>query len=60
VVPLASLRDLIDQIAHLLRIDGEELIRRLVQVALIWIFAYAARRLVKVIARRIIAAVDDG
>lgn len=60
MVSLASLRDLIDQIAHLLKIDGEELIRRLLQVALIWIVAYAARRLVKVIARRIIATVDDG
>lgn len=60
MVPLASFRDLIYQIAHLLRIDGEEFIRRLIAVAVIWVLAYGARRVVKIIARRIIAAVDDG
>jgi small conductance mechanosensitive channel len=59
VVSLDTLREVIDRIAHLLRLDGEELIRRLLEVALIWVLAYGARRLVKVIARRIIAAVDD-
>jgi len=60
VVVLASFREVIDQIAHLLKLDGEELIRRGIEVALIWVLAYGARRLVRVIARRIIAAVDDG
>ena len=60
MVSLASLRDLIEQVAHLLKLDGEELIRRLLQVGLIWVLAYGARRVVKVIARRIIASVDDG
>jgi moderate conductance mechanosensitive channel len=60
VVPLATLREVIDRIAHLLKLDGEELVRRLLQLALVWVLAWAARQLVKVIARRIIASVDDG
>lgn len=60
MVPLATLREVIDRIAHLLKLDGEELVRRLLQLALIWVLAWAARHLVKVIARRIIASVDDG
>jgi small conductance mechanosensitive channel len=54
------LRDLIQQIADFLRLDAADLGRKLLQVALIWLFAYLAWRLVRLVAHRIVEAVDDG
>lgn len=47
------------QIAEFLRLDAGELVRKLAQVFFIWVFAFAAWRLVRLIAKRIVKAVDD-
>ncbi|HEY7026018.1 MAG TPA: mechanosensitive ion channel family protein [Gemmatimonadales bacterium] len=47
------------QLAEFLRLDAAELVRKLAQVVFIWLFAFAAWRLVRLIARRIVTAVDD-
>ena len=48
------------QIADFLRLDAAELVRKLAQVAFIWLLAFGAWRLVRLISRRIVKAVDDG
>lgn len=57
---LASLRDVVQQIADFFRLDAGELGRRLAQVLFIWVLAFGAVRLLRVIAHRIEKAVDDG
>ncbi len=50
----------VEHLAHLLRVDAGELVRKAIVVALIWVGAWLAMRVVHLLARRIIAAVDDG
>ena len=56
----ASLLDPFEHLARIFRIDGDELIRRLFQVVVILALAWLALQIIKAIARRIVAAVDDG
>jgi moderate conductance mechanosensitive channel len=60
VVLLASIGDLLRRLGQILRIDAEELIRDGAQVLGIWLLAWLAYRLVRLAARRIELAVDDG
>lgn len=55
-----SLQQVVTTIAEHLRIDGGELVRRLLQVAAIWSLAWAGLRVIRLAARRIEATVDDG
>ncbi len=55
-----SLRDIIQGIAEVLRVDAAELTRKAVQVVVIWLMAWAGMQLIKLMARRILRAVDDG
>jgi len=48
------------QLAEFLRLDAAELVRKLAQVVVIWLLAFGAWRLVRLISRRIVKAVDDG
>ena len=57
---VAWFRDLVERIAELLRIDGEVALRGAVRILGIWILAFIAYRVVKLIARRIERAADDG
>jgi moderate conductance mechanosensitive channel len=57
---LAWLRDFIDRVAELLRIDGEIAMRGAVRILGIWLLAWIAYRVVKLIAHRIERAADDG
>jgi small conductance mechanosensitive channel len=47
------------QLAEFLRLDAAELVRKSAQVVFIWFFAFGAWRLVRLIATRIVKAVDD-
>ncbi len=60
MVLFLSLQQVLETIAGHLRLDGPELIRRLVQVAAIWSLAWAGLRVIRLAARRIELAVDDG
>jgi len=60
LVPLFTFGDVIRRIAEILRIDGEELMRAGMRVLGIWLLAWLAYRLVRLAARRIEMAVDDG
>jgi small conductance mechanosensitive channel len=55
-----SLQDVIIRLADQLRLDGAELVRRLVQVVAIWSLAWLGLRVIRIAARRIESAVDDG
>lgn len=57
---LAAIPEWLHQMAELLRLDGDELTRKLLSVAGIWLFCYLAMRVVHLVARRIEHAVDDG
>jgi small conductance mechanosensitive channel len=57
---LLTVQQVLDTIAQHLRLDGPELLRRLVQVFAIWVLALAGVRIVRLTARRIEMAVDDG
>jgi moderate conductance mechanosensitive channel len=50
----------IRQFADLLEVDAAELVRKLLQLVLIWVLCYVAWRVVALVARRIEMAVDDG
>jgi small conductance mechanosensitive channel len=52
--------DFIKNLADLLKVDASELMRKLLQVALIWLLTWIGLRVVALIARRIENAVDDG
>jgi moderate conductance mechanosensitive channel len=52
--------DFIRSLAEILKLDAAELIRKLLQVGLIWLLSWAAIRVVRVIAGRIERAVEDG
>jgi moderate conductance mechanosensitive channel len=55
-----NIPDWIRQIADVLQVDAAVLMRKILQLALIWLLAYLAMRAVGLIARRIELAVDDG
>jgi len=57
---LASISDLIQRIAGILKIDGDIAIRGTVRVIGIWVLAWLALRVVRLTARRIELSVDDG
>ena len=55
-----SIQDVIARLVDQLRLDGGELFRRLVQVVAIWSLAWLGLRVIRIAARRIETAVDDG
>ncbi|HET9464856.1 MAG TPA: mechanosensitive ion channel family protein [Gemmatimonadales bacterium] len=57
---LLSVRDLIDRLAEILRLDGEGLLRAFFRVLGIWILAWLGVRVVRLTAERIEKSVDDG
>ncbi len=57
---LPSLRDTFQDVVEFLRIDPATAARKLIGVAVIWGLAWAANRLVKKLAARIVEAADDG
>ena len=57
---LLDVQALAARLAQFLRLDGAELTRKLVQVAIIWLLAWAAMRLIRVTARRIERLVNEG
>jgi moderate conductance mechanosensitive channel len=54
------LSDFLRRLAELLRLDASELVRKVLQVGFIWLLAWGGMRLVRLVARRIELAVDDG
>jgi moderate conductance mechanosensitive channel len=52
--------EFIERLARLFQVDVEFISRKLLSLAVIWVLAWLGMQLVKLIARRIIAAVDDG
>jgi small conductance mechanosensitive channel len=60
LAPLFTFSEVLRRLAAILRIDGEELIRNGARVLGIWILAWLGYRLVRLAARRIELAVDDG
>jgi small conductance mechanosensitive channel len=52
--------EFLEQLARFFRVDVDYLARKAMSVALIWILAWVGMQLVKLIARRIVLAVDDG
>ncbi|MFL5507897.1 MAG: mechanosensitive ion channel family protein, partial [Gemmatimonadales bacterium] len=52
--------EFIERLARLFQVDVEFISRKLLSVAVVWVLAWLGMQLVKLIARRIIAAVDDG
>ena len=56
----AVIPDFLRSLADLLKVDASELIRKLLQVALIWLLTWVGLRVVALIARRIERTVDDG
>jgi moderate conductance mechanosensitive channel len=57
---MLQLPDAIRRLAAFLGLEGEELIRNLIRVAVIWLVAWLGMRLVQTVATRIESAVDDG
>jgi moderate conductance mechanosensitive channel len=60
LAPLFTFGEVLRRIGAILRIDGEELIRAGARVLGIWLLAWLAYRVVRLAARRIEIAVDDG
>jgi small-conductance mechanosensitive channel len=60
LAPLFTFGEVLRRLGAILRIDGEELIRGGARVLGIWILAWLAYRVVRLAARRIEIAVDDG
>ena len=56
---MASLNDIIDRLAEILRVDGEAVLRMGLRVIGIWVLAWLGLRTVKLVARRIEISVDD-
>lgn len=56
----AVIPDFLRSLADLLKVDASELIRKLLQVALIWLLTWVGLRVVALLARRIERTVDDG
>ena len=57
---LATVGDVLARLAEIMRIDGEQAVRVGVRIIGIWILAWLAYRVVRLAARRIELAVDDG
>ena len=57
---LGSLNDILDRLAAILRVDGEAALRAVLRVLGIWVLAWLAWRVVRLTARRIETAVNDG
>ena len=57
---LATVGELLERLAEALRLDGETLVRAGVRILGIWLLAWLAYRVVRLAARRIEVAVDDG
>lgn len=57
---LATIEDVLRRLAEILRIDAEVLARSGVRIVGIWLLAWLAYRVVRLAARRIERAVDDG
>lgn len=57
---LPDVQAIVERVAEFLRLDGAELTRKLAQVVVIWLLAWAANRLIRLAARRIERMVDDG
>lgn len=57
---LFSLRGIVESIAEFFDVEAAVLIRKVVAVALIWVVAWIAVRIIRLMARRILSAVDDG
>lgn len=60
LAPLFTFSEVLRRLAAILRIDGEELTRSGLRVLGIWLLAWLAYRVVRLAARRIEIAVDDG
>jgi small-conductance mechanosensitive channel len=56
----AVLPSVFDDILQMLRVDPGDLLRRLLQLLVIWVLIWFGNRVVRLIARRIEQAVDDG
>jgi small-conductance mechanosensitive channel len=52
--------EFIERLARFFQVDVEFISRKLLSVAVVWVLAWLGMQLVKLVARRIIAAVDDG
>jgi small conductance mechanosensitive channel len=52
--------EFLERLARFFQVDVEFVTRKLLGVALIWVMAWVAMQVVKLIAKRIISAVDDG
>lgn len=57
---MAIIPEFIRGLADLLKLDAAELIRKLLQVGLIWLLSWLGIRLVRLVAGRIERSVDDG
>ena len=57
---LPTVQGTLERLAQILRLDGGDMLRRLVQVGAIWVLAYLALRLTRLAAQRIEGMVDDG
>jgi len=60
VTLVLDIQAIAERAAQFLRLDGAELTRKLAQVVIIWLLAWAATRLVRLAERRIERMVDDG
>jgi small-conductance mechanosensitive channel len=52
--------EFIERLARFFQVDVEFISRKMLSVAVVWVLAWLGMQLVKLVARRIIAAVDDG
>lgn len=57
---LFSFRSVVESIAEFFDVEAAVLVRKVVAVALIWLVAWVAIRIIRLMARRILSAVDDG
>jgi len=59
-MPTGLLQAPLDRLAELLNLDAGQLVQAGVRLAAIWALAWTANRLIRLVARRIVKAVDDG
>jgi small conductance mechanosensitive channel len=55
-----DLRDLVESLARFLDLEYTVLVRKAVGIAFIWLGAWVINQLIRLVARRIVKAVDDG